>query len=239
MSMDSFTEAYEKLRDVVVTDTRYAQDWQAFLKQQIAPLLGASGPETAHAASLDRLRKKLADSSRGRFAAFFFGGGVGETIVAAGNKEAGPAGLSERCAAIKMLKHLYRAEKSGAQSVWILSPPKAYSRWVFDEIRGTEKDLAHKLANESEVYSASNRKTMCAALHQAKLSAEYAATKLGSPDAATTTTFKRWFDDGSRQRRRAQPCTRRGSRGRGTTRHGVRGLRLAAAERCPARRGRG
>ncbi|WP_295451075.1 M35 family metallo-endopeptidase [uncultured Thiodictyon sp.] len=195
--MSMFSEAYDALRKVVVTQAEFDAEWQKFLNKEVVPILGTSGPDSAHAAGLDKLRERIEDSSGGGFASFFLGGLVGEAIVAAAKKTGAEAGLARRCAALKMLKHLYRAEQTGAQSVWILSPPKAYSKWVFDEIVGTEKNLTALLSKEAEVYSAANRKTMCTALHQAVACAQYSAVKLGSPDPATTTVFERWFADGT------------------------------------------
>ncbi|OMH26246.1 M35 family metallo-endopeptidase [Motiliproteus sp. MSK22-1] len=197
MAMNKFTQAYDKLRAEVVTDAKYEKDWQKFLKTEISPLLAADGPNSAHAAGLDKLREKLAENNRGAFASFFLGSGVEKTIVEAASNDSSKAKLADRCAAIKMLKHFYRAEKTGAQSVWILATPKAYSKWVFDEISGAEKDIKAKLKSEKEVYTENNRKTMCTALHQAKASCQFAASKLGKPDDTTTATFKKWFDDGN------------------------------------------
>ena len=43
---------------------------------------------------------------------------------------------SNRAATLKLLKHIYRVHKFGGQTVWVYSPPKADSGWVFDEIAG-------------------------------------------------------------------------------------------------------
>lgn len=197
MTMKQFTQAYNKLRAEVVTDGKFETEWQKFLTKEITPLLSSSGPNSSHAGGLDKLREKLTENNRSGLSKFFLGSGIENTIVEAASNDSAKAKLADRCAALKMLKHFYRAEKTGAQSVWILSTPKDYKKWPFDEITGSEKSIKSKLKSESEVYSEDNRKTMCTALHQAKAACQYAASKLSTADEKTTATFKTWFDDGN------------------------------------------
>ena len=58
---------------------------------------------------------------------------------------------NERAATLKMLKHLYRYSKRGAQDVWIYSPPREYAKWIYDEMKGTEASITEKLKKEAEI----------------------------------------------------------------------------------------
>lgn len=57
--MDRFSQAYDKARDVVANQT-FVDDWQTFLEMEVKAkdMLDPSGPQTAHAPGLDKLRKK-------------------------------------------------------------------------------------------------------------------------------------------------------------------------------------
>ncbi|GAB4267910.1 MAG: hypothetical protein Kow0065_18430 [Methylomicrobium sp.] len=194
--MDRFTDAYEKARDVVKTQ-KFVDEWQKYLQDEVKvkELLNADGPDLAHANGLDKLRKKLDDASRNAVVAFFVGGGLGDKIVEASKNTASAGKLEDRVATLKMLYHLYLASKRGGQDVWVYSPPKAYTKWIYDEIKTPEKDMAAKAGKTTEVYSAGERKIMCDALLLALNWSMNVVAKLGSPDDNTKKMVRKWFAD--------------------------------------------
>jgi hypothetical protein len=190
--MKKFTQAYDAARKAIITNKKYEAEWQTLLTQKIAPILDEAGPKQSQASGLDELRTQLTAKSGTRTT------GTAEeklanTIYDASVNTTDTTGLLERVAALKMMKHLYLAEKSGAQNVWVYAPPKAYSKWVFDEIVGEKSAVITKLKEETEVYSATQRGVMCSALHQSRKVVLDAVAKLGTPVDATKTVFKRWF----------------------------------------------
>lgn len=188
--MDSFTEAYAKARNVVQSQ-KYHEVWQAFLTGdvKIKSLMNVDGPDPTFAAGLDQLRWKILKEPQDKRA---------DTIIAASDAclrapEAGS--ISERAATLKMLWHLYRAQRRGGQDVWVYSPPKAYATWIFSEIAGDQAAYKPKLALTEEVYTWQDFDVMCDALGHALACTQKAVAKLGAPDAGTTELVKRWFAD--------------------------------------------
>ena len=116
------------------------------------------------------------------------------TVTAAAAK-AGVGSLADRAAALKMLLHLYRSSKRGAQDVWVYTPPRAYTRWVFDELVGSEEQIKHRLDRHDEVFSVGDRQVMCVALAQAMKWCLDGPSKLATPTAATRSIVKDWFAD--------------------------------------------
>ena len=60
--MDTFTEAYTKLRDVFSLQA-FEAEWQSSLpkRSNVKGLLAAEGPAPANASALDRLRDRIAE----------------------------------------------------------------------------------------------------------------------------------------------------------------------------------
>ena len=231
--MDTFTEAYSKLRDVVGLQA-FEAEWQKFLAEEanVKGLLASDGPAPANASALDRLRERIAEHGLEKRAATIMhaakagpvalvraaasagwwalpvadltlrlvgslGGDAQKTAatVTAAAAKAGVGSIADRVAALKMLSHLYRASQRGAQDVWVYTPPRSYTRWVFDELAGSEEQIGHRLDRHDEVYSADDRQVMCVALAQAMKWCLDGASKLGSPTAATRSAVKDWFAD--------------------------------------------
>jgi hypothetical protein len=192
-----FSEAYDKARDVVANQT-FAADWEEF-RQKVKVLLGQDGPSSVHAAVLDNFRETL-DKGAGGFwdavkdnKSLTKKGRVADEILAASKSTA--TKVEERAATLKLLKHLYLAGSQGAQQVWVYSPPEAYTKWVYDEIKGSEKDIKERLEKEEEVYTAGDKKLMCDALQLARKWSLDAVAKLGSPSDDTKAVVRRWFAD--------------------------------------------
>ncbi len=194
--MDNFSEAFDKAR-TVIKDQKFEEAWQKFLKDEakVSELLEESGPNHARADALEKIRNRLSSMSRGAVGAFFLGGGVADTIVKASKNGTKDGKDAERAATLKMLRHLYLSTQRGAQDVWSYAGPKAFAKWVYDEIAGDEKAYKAKLGKDTEVYSKGERKMMCEALALALEWSLFAVAKLGFGDATTKAVVKRWFGD--------------------------------------------
>jgi hypothetical protein len=193
--MNNFEQVYKKAQKVVA-DQKFADEWDTFLRNEakIQALLAATGFSSNEAAGLDKLRKKIQDSTKhGAFKAFFVGGGVADTLLTAARNTKSPGSIADRAAALKFLKHVYLTRVRGGQEVWCYAGPKGYSKFVFDEITGDENSFKSKLGSESEVYDEKTRTAMCDALQLALAWTQKAAASLG--DAKAKSTVKAWFAD--------------------------------------------
>lgn len=194
---NNFTDqVYKKISDVFVNH-QFGASWNKFVRDtaHLPDLFAPDGPNVMHAAGLDRLRGRLAEAVRDS-------GLDGKTpltideVIAVCAKSGTPANKwPERAATIKMLKHFYRHNKVGAQDVWIYSPPKDYSKWIFDEVAGSELVVADRLGKEDEVYSSADKDVMCDALRLALMCSQKAEILLASGATATLDVVKRWFGD--------------------------------------------
>ncbi|MEJ1296914.1 MAG: M35 family metallo-endopeptidase [Candidatus Sedimenticola sp. (ex Thyasira tokunagai)] len=192
--MEKFTQAYDAARAAIITEKKYESAWQTYLDTNIATILDLAGPNATHAAGITKLRGKL-KTEAGKLETGNKYQKMANTIYDACVNSSATTTVPGRAAALKMMKHLYWAKKSGGQSVWVYSPPKAYTKWVFDEIKGNKRSIVRHLKKTSEVYTTAQRKVMCDAVMHAKRATLNAATKLGTPNRQTRRVFKRWFGD--------------------------------------------
>jgi hypothetical protein len=186
--MNKFSEAYEKACDVI-ENQKYINDWQAFLEKEVKvkQLLDPAGPQVSQAPGLEKLRKKIKDETKKSKTT------AADQILAASAGKAGK--LEERAATLKLLKHFYLVHKRGAQDVWVYSPPKAYSQWIYDEITPPENSMKPKLDKELGVYSADERRIMGTALQLALAWSLGAVSKLDVTKPRTLRVVRRWFAD--------------------------------------------
>ncbi|MCF6281070.1 MAG: M35 family metallo-endopeptidase [Candidatus Polarisedimenticolaceae bacterium] len=187
--MDSYTDmVYKKARDIFGSQ-EYAPEWQKFLDSNVHPIsiLTPDGPAKAHAGGLSKLRRKLIEVASGAES--------GKVIVAAAENTTSIGSWQERAAALKMLKHTYRAHKRGGQDVWVYSPPHAYSKWIFSELTGSKASVTLSLDDNKEVYSMNDRRHMCEALQVGMICSQKVEIKLANPDATTTALVRLWFAD--------------------------------------------
>jgi hypothetical protein len=194
-----FTTVYKKAREVI-TGQRFAEpDWHKFITEtsNANRLLGPNGFDSAYSGALDGIRDKIKGEAKhtNAVAVALLGGGPGEVIYkAAQNKQSGGSWL-ERAATLKMLRHLYRARKSGGQDVWIYAPPKEHLKPVFEEIAGGEALVKKKLGQDKEIFDESERSLMCDALQLARKVALDCAAKVGAKDEKAKAAVRRWFLD--------------------------------------------
>ena len=188
--MNKFSQAYLAAR-TALGDDAFAG---AVAKQraQLLTLMADGGPAAAQSNHLGKLRQALKTAQYSLVAAGKpMAAGAQAIIDAAGTG----AGKAERAATVKMLKHLYHTKSAGGQAVWVYSPPKAYAKWIFDEVAGADDPkLKAVLAQpEDEVYSETQRSVMSDALQTARKVCLDAVAKLGEPTTATLTIVRRYF----------------------------------------------
>jgi len=185
--MKKFSEAYKKLRDVI-TEQSYEADWEKFIwgSGKAQKLLGEDGLSLDGSELLDEIRWRLMKIEAAKRPQAML-----DACVSA--EKTGT--VADRAAALKMLAHLYQEMSRGGQDVWVYAPPKAYSEWIFDEIKGGNDKIKGKLAANDEVYSSGDRSVMVNALDQARKWSLDGVNKLAGDDASTKAVVKRWFAD--------------------------------------------
>lgn len=185
--MNVFTEVYEKSVDLLKAPSLDA-GWKV-VEADLKALLDSDGPNVGKAGVLDNLRNLLKESGKGK--------PVPKTAAATAIvKACRPAatGFQERAALIKTMQHFYVVGQKGAQSIWVLDPPRGFGAWPYDLLAGKSvPDLKTALADDVEVFGAENRKMMSDALQLARKWAADAQVKLASPNAATLDKVRLWF----------------------------------------------
>ena len=185
--MNVFTEVYARSVDLLKAPALDA-NWKV-IEADLKKLLGADGPDVGNAKVLENLRGLLSEAGKGQ--AVPASAAAAEIIKAC---KTGVIGFQDRAALLKTMQHFYLIEKKGGQSVWVLDPPRAYPTWPYDQFTGKNPvDLKTELQAESEVFGDDNRKMMSDALQLARKWAADAQVMLGSPNASTLATVKRWF----------------------------------------------
>ncbi len=197
MSMDRFSEAYEAARNAVRGE-KFPAGWSTVIDKAKALLAGVDGPDPAKETAVSDLRKKFVDD--GRPVGTTGARKASDLIVAASWDNGTPTPNPKRAATLKMLKHLYLAGETGSQTLWVYSPPKAYTKWIFDEVDGlAENAMQAKLDDEGELYTADNRKVMAEAAQQAAKACGKVQAELGiksgasEVDATARKLVQKWF----------------------------------------------
>jgi hypothetical protein len=189
--MDKFSEAFDQAKSSLTAGV-FAGDVET-MRPGLGKLFGADGLDAAEAAQLAKLRFTLDTAKK----ALVTGGKGSEeasadAIIAASGDS---SGKPDRAATLKMLSHLYHTKSVGGQAIWVYSPPKIYTKWIFDEVAGaTDQALKAVLRKPAdEVYSPSQRELMSDALQTARKVCLDAVVKLSSPNTATVAVIRRYF----------------------------------------------
>lgn len=193
--MQKFTEVYTKAKDVV-ENQKFAPDWQTFLDEScgVKKLLAKNGFDTAHAKSPELIRGKIKKMVKPKVTT------AGDVIYSAATNDKSAGKLEERAATIKMLEHVHRIHQRGGQNVWVYSPPKSDTKWVFDELQGNAVTVKACLNREEEIFSRTEMKWMSSALKISRKIAEDTKSKLAGGrlahvKASTKNMVKKWFLD--------------------------------------------
>jgi hypothetical protein len=197
IEVSKFTPTYQKAQDVFAKQKFASPEWDKFLTQTcpVASLFGAVGFDAGKAALPQVFRKKLTDSAKhtNKVAIFILGGGPGQVIYEAAQNKSSVGTWIERAAALKMVQHVYHAQKKGGQNVWVYSPPKSHAKPIFDELKGTDGAIKSKLDADEEIFSVKDRELMCDALALSRKIAMDAQIKVNSKTAEAKKVVKRWF----------------------------------------------
>jgi hypothetical protein len=193
--MQKFTEAYTKAKDVVDNQT-FAADWQTFLHENcgVKKFIAKDGFDTAYAKSPELIRGKIKKLTVPKVTT------SGEVIYKAATNDKSTGTLEERAATIKMLEHVHRIHQRGGQNVWVYSPPKMDTKWVFDELQGNAATVKARLNREVEIFTNTQMKWMSSALKISRKIAEETKSKLAGGalakvKASTKEIVKKWFLD--------------------------------------------
>ncbi len=198
--MKKFTEVYEKAHNVI-KNQQFSGDWQEFLfqsgfleffrKRDLAGFLAEKGFSISYKKVPDRIReqiKKQVQSEKKK---------SGDIIYDAASNNKSSGTLLDRAATLKMVKHVYLASQKGGQNVWVYSPPKDDTGWVFDEIAGNELTVKARLSREDEIFSAKEMGWMSDALKLSLKISEDVKWKLAnkSMKEQEKNIVKKWFLD--------------------------------------------
>lgn len=192
--MDSFQEAYKAAQEIIKNES-FGAPFEKLRVDKLKPLLAGNFPSTASADALKRLRDLILLEARtlnsgGKFIAPQRA--AAKMIIKAVNNT---TDKQKSAAVLKMLKHLYFVINSGAQSIWVYSPPKAYTQWIFDEVNGASDIILEDVlaVAEEEVYSQADKSVMANAIQQSKAVAMNVVNKLATPDDNTKDLVKQYF----------------------------------------------
>ncbi len=189
--MNKFSDAFDAARTAIKSDdfAGTVKTMQPKLKQ----LLASGGPDAAQAEQLENLRVALNKETYDLISKEHMSRGEAfakPVIDAAGTA----AKKQERAATVKMLRHLHHVTSAGGQQVWVYNPPKAYSKWIFDEVAGaTDTVLETVMEKMDPVFSSDQTAVMASAVHTARAIALDVVAKLGSPDDAVKAVVRRYF----------------------------------------------
>ncbi len=192
--MNKFSQAYQAAQAFITTGLVQNSTLNKTLLMRIRALLAqADGPATTEAAVLDQLRSEIDKIAATEKLT------VGEMARANALIKMMPpvAENNTGVATMKWLKHLYIAKRAGGQTVWVYSPPKAYLKWIYDEVNQVPaRQLANILAMpEDEIFSSHHKEVMCDALQQTLNIALTAVAKLGTPNELTKAVVRQYFCD--------------------------------------------
>ena len=193
--MANFTDTYKKARSVVTTQSFAAGEWRKFLTgdANVAKLLGPTGISGGQANVPAKVRDKISKDIRKK-AALKQAVNSGDVLFeAAQSGDAAP--WQERAGALKLVRHLHHAHKSGGKDVWVYAPPKGHGTWLFDELVGNDDNIKSKLAMDEEIFSSAEMKHMTRALQVSLKVVEDARHKLTSKNKKALEAVKRWFLD--------------------------------------------
>jgi hypothetical protein len=195
-----FTEEYDDIR-TILRDDAFAGDAKIqALVGKLKSLLAADGPDKAQAAALDTLR----DYCERGFLQRLFGSATNKETTGILTLAGDAANLDRKAAALKTLRHFRLMTKFGGHSLWLLSLPKPYRKWLTDELSGlNEAQLKPKLSLTKEYFTNKEMRDLTTSSQRAaswanKAMAICSSTKgVGATKAATL--IKRWFADETHQ----------------------------------------
>lgn len=154
-------------------------------------VLGATGPDRAHADALETFRTvslKFKEADKIMEAAGLDPAGTGVPSEAAVKK----------AALLKFLRHMYLVSERGGQQVWVHATPAKYRQFPQDELLSVKTShnlIKTKLSEVDEQFGAETRKRLGEATQMGLAWVESAKLVLSTAktDAAAMAKVKRWF----------------------------------------------
>jgi hypothetical protein len=198
-----FEECYKRTRRQVKNISFFTNLPKTTYKGDLAASMDSDGPNRGAYDDIKALRTAIAENKRqtnkseGEIIVDACKDASGKTIV--GKLTGWLYDTTDRVSAIKMLRHLYLMKMRGSQDVWVYSPPKSYTEWLYDEYQGLDETGLKTWASEDEeTYSEADKSVMADASAVALAWSMKCVSKLATPDDATKKVVKRWFcDDGA------------------------------------------
>lgn len=215
MANQVFSQEYSESRDLIVGAAQfYTQRWaanntlmvianadrpmrdlrRAFL--DLPRVLTAGGFNYQANGVLDRFRATLANASRGQPEGVTMFEMLGYDATQFGQL---PQGLVRVTAALKLLRHTYRVQQAGGQTIWVVSLPVGYERYPQDEFevyRQNRTKILSLLNETDEMFGVDQRAKLGAVTLQAHRWCNVAQQKLGmaaAGDAREIKRVRRWF----------------------------------------------
>ncbi|MDO9526714.1 MAG: M35 family metallo-endopeptidase [Gemmobacter sp.] len=196
--MHDFETCYKKTRRQLTNFDFHAKLPKSMAKFNLASAMDSDGPNRRGYDDIKALRAALTDSKRKTNKS------EGEILVAACEDVAGKTIIGkitgwlydtkDRVSAVKMMRHMYLMRMRGSQDVWVYSPPKSYTQWLYDEFEGMNKaGLETWSSEDDETYSESDKTAMADATQMAMAWCMKCQVKLSTPDAASKALVRKWF----------------------------------------------
>lgn len=160
---DKFKPEYDYARGWLGKEDVFRADWHATVRR-LRKLMAQEGFDVSHLEGLKELRQKITkgESERGAVA-IPEDQGILEALNAWQTNKTIDAETKMRAAALKMLRHIYIARKSGSTQVWIHNLPKAFLNWASDHINSstaTTDALRAVLRSDQEQFSRDQMKSI-------------------------------------------------------------------------------
>ena len=189
MPSTKFSDEYTTIRETLKTAS-FAGVMEVPMNG-IKGILAEAGPKVSDGTKLDTLRTitlKRQESER-----ILEGAGL-----KAGDNAVPPAESVKKVAAAKFLRHLYMMSQSGAQTVWVHTSPKAYDKYISDEMEAAKHSvsaLKSKLDKTAEVFDDTTKGHLAEAMRLGQSWCQKALTTLAAvkTDAKAKERLDRWF----------------------------------------------
>jgi hypothetical protein len=193
--MQTFTDAFKKARETVTTQ-KFAPEWEIFLQSdgKLSHIFSDCGPKAEAISGPGNIARKIDHCALSDKMS------TGSVILAAATNQVSNGSVADRAGTLKMARHMRRSEIKSSQSVWVYSPPKSHSSWIFDLLGSSATNDAARLSEDEELFDEEQIKWMMTALTQALKVSEDVKIKVASLASASDTTkqfVKRWFLDES------------------------------------------
>lgn len=196
--MHKFEECYKRTRSQVRNFQFFPEAAGTAVRLDMVGAMDSDGPDRKGYDQIKALRgaidagKRKSNKSEGEIILAGCEDAKSKTLV--GAVTGWMYDVNDRVAAVKMLRHLYLVKMRGAQDIWVFSPPKSYSEWLYDEFDGLGRTgLAQWSSEDEETYSESDKTAMADAAGLALTWSMKCVAKLASPDAATQAVVAKWF----------------------------------------------